>query len=71
MFFFAIRNAVVFLVPLGEVILAKKSQTNVRQILPSNQESPKKCVKSTFSIVGSGGEIRVGDLPGGMLSSKF
>ena len=27
-------------------------------------------MKSTFSIVGSGGKIRVGDLPGGILSSK-
>ena len=55
----------------GKDYFEKKSQNNVRQILPSNQKKiRKKSVKSTFSIVGLGGKIRVGDLPGGILSSK-
>ena len=55
----------------GKDYFEKKSQNNVRQILPSNQESLKKYVKSTFSIVGSGGKIRVGDLPGGIWEFPF
>ena len=38
----------------GRGYFDKKSQTTVRQTLPSNQESQKKFVKSTFSIMGSG-----------------
>ena len=50
----SIRNAVVFLVPLGKIILAKKIQNNVRQILPSNQESPKKKCEVNFLNCGFG-----------------